>query len=222
MRPVFWIVFFGVRGSGKSTLGTYLEEVFQFKVDAFANPLKRAAQVIFGFTDEDLYGSSSHRETQYQAFLNTGWCHACYTQCVYELKPTDHPWWCPKCKERFPRYVNPRHALKTLGTEWGRGICLAIWIQALFQAHTGKTERLAVTDGRFLNENDACKERGCIRILLTRGLAASTDPHPSEAEVREQSRDRARYFDFVIDNEGQTLEETKQALHAIVKTLIGD
>lgn len=232
MSPIYWIVFFGVRGSGKSTLGEYLAQNFEFTVDAFANPLKKAAQVIFGFTNEDLYGSSENRETQYHAFLNTGWCHGCYTQCVFETNPLmpqglkhplySHPWWCPKCESQYPRYVNPRHALKTLGTEWGRALCLDIWIQALFQAHRGTTKRLVVTDGRFINENYACQAHGCLRVLLTRGLAESTDPHPSEAEVREQAKDRETYFDVVLDNADQSLEETKVQLYATVSNLIGD
>lgn len=221
MGRVVWIVFFGVRGSGKSTLGDYLAEHFQFKVDAFANPLKRAAQLIFGFTDEDLFGPSSKRETQYSMFKNTGWCHACHVQCVEDPKSLKAPWECPQCRELYPRYVNPRHALKTLGTEWGRQICLDIWIQALFAGNNG-VDRLAVTDGRFINENEACQQRAVHRILLTRGLKDSVDPHPSEAEVRFQARDREKYFDFVLNNEGQDLEKTKAQLRAVVETLIGD
>jgi hypothetical protein len=231
MSKVIWIVFFGVRGSGKSTLGEYLAQHLEFKVDAFANPLKRAAQLIFGFTDKDLYGSSTNRETQYPGFLNTGWCHACHMQCVSaeahiavketKLSILTHPWYCESCEERYPLYVNPRHALKTLGTEWGRHICMDIWIQSMFANNVG-VERLAVTDGRFINENQACLERCIHRVLLTRGLKDSTDPHPSEAEVRYQAQQPKKYFDFILHNEGQALEQTKAQLHAYVSTLIGD
>lgn len=230
MGRVIWIVFFGVRGSGKSTLGEYLAQTFGFKVDAFANPLKHAAQLIFGFTDGDLYGPSSSRETQYNAFLNTGWCFACHAQCTRLPNDTpvesaeelmrlaSHPWWCETCFERYPLFVNPRHALKTLGTEWGRAICRDIWIQSLFM-NNGGVERLAVTDGRFINENEACQQRNIHRILLTRGLKESTDPHPSEAEVRFQAREPEKYFDHVLRNDGKELETTKTQLFMYVSTL---
>jgi hypothetical protein len=223
MGQTIWLVFFGVQGSGKSTLGEYLAQHFTFKVDAFANPLKHAAQTIFGFTNEDLYGPSSSRTTQYTAFTNTGWCFACREQCIYStaVDDFDNPWYCGKCGEHYPRHINPRHALKTLGTEWGRQICRDIWIQSMFANNAG-VERLAVTDGRFINENEACQERSAHRILLTRGLKDSTDPHPSEAEVRFQAREPKKYFDYVLDNADLGLDETKARLHALVSTLIGD
>lgn len=219
MGRVIWIVFFGVRGSGKSTLGEYLTQIFGFKVDAFANPLKHAAQMIFGFTDEDLYGPSSSRATQYRAFTNTGWCFTCHEQCIYSAAADyNNPWYCAKCGERYPRHVNPRHALKTLGTEWGRQICRDIWIQSMFANNAG-VERLAVTDGRFINENEACQQRNIHRILLTRGLKESTDPHPSEAEVRYMARTPEKYFDHVLRNDGTGLETTKTQLFMYVSTL---
>lgn len=42
----------GLAGSGKDTVGLYLEGVYQFERSAFANPIKDAAEVLFGLAPE--------------------------------------------------------------------------------------------------------------------------------------------------------------------------
>lgn len=52
----------GRAGSGKSTAGTYIVEKYGAKRVSFAAPLKRLAQQIMDFTDEQLYGPQSTKE----------------------------------------------------------------------------------------------------------------------------------------------------------------
>src|SRR5687767_10209152 len=52
----------GVKGSGKSTGSDYLISNYQYKEVAFADPLKKACQALFLFTDEQLYGTQEEKE----------------------------------------------------------------------------------------------------------------------------------------------------------------
>jgi hypothetical protein len=56
--------------------------------------------------------------------------------------------------------VNPRHILRTLGTEWGRD-CIhpQIWLKA-WEARSSKCERVVVDDVRFVNEAELIKSKG--------------------------------------------------------------
>lgn len=213
------VVFFGVSRSGKSTLGEGLRARYGHHVTAFADPLKHAAKAVFDFRDEDLWGPSHTRETPYQQFEFSGWCFECHAQCmgperflplfelgddekiskVRGLHAADADYWsCGGCGASYPKYVTPREALKTLGTAWGRRFCKDVWAASCFQQMSGN-ERYAVTDGRFWNElTQATKHNSCT-VLLKRGLAESTSPHPSEAEVREMALELGS-FDLVLNN----------------------
>ena len=50
------IGFLGEKRSGKDTCGNYIIENYGFERYAFADPIKRACQHLFGFTDEQCWG----------------------------------------------------------------------------------------------------------------------------------------------------------------------
>lgn len=120
-------------------------------------------------------------------------------------------------------YVTPRVALQELGTGWGRRLCKNVWIDAAFTEMQEVDDSLSrshdwvVTDGRFRNEVERTRELGGKAVLLTRGLKESTDPHPSEAELR--SMDPKRDFDFVFDNANITLNDLPRAVELLVHDL---
>lgn len=53
----------GPAGSGKTTVANYLTEKYGAKKYSFAEPLKEIARHTLGFTDDQLYGSQSQKET---------------------------------------------------------------------------------------------------------------------------------------------------------------
>lgn len=92
--------------------------------------------------------------------------------------------------------VTPRHAMQTLGTEWGRGmIGDTIWIRS-WEARAAKIEGpIVVDDVRFQNEADAVTRRGSAWVIeLTRPGVARQPGHASEAGV---------IADTVIENIGE-------------------
>lgn len=206
------IVFCGVTKAGKSTLGNLFQKHFGHIPIAFADPLKQAAKEIFGFSDTHLYGPSHERSVPYKDFKYSGWCFPCQKQCVGperfavlcdslpaqdEVNASDY-WHCDTCLTTYPKYVTPRVALQTLGTEWGRKFCGDLWSISLFR-RMAPEHSYVVTDCRFDNEREQSRRHGACVVLLKRGLAESTSSHASEAELR----DMANYtdlFHIVLDN----------------------
>ena len=91
-------------------------------------------------------------------------------------KFTPKDWLCGK---------TPRHAMQTLGTEWGRD-CLGkdFWARLLVRRLTGHAAHYVVEDVRFLNEAKAIKDLGGVIIRLNRLVAdVVRDPHYSELEM---------------------------------------
>lgn len=194
------IVLFGVSNSGKSTLGKLFEQHFGFINIAFADPIKRIVKDVFGFSDEDLYGPSDKRSTPYPEFAFSGVCPSCLVPCVRHALGENGPthWWCGHCDTFYHKYITPRLACQTLGTEWGRGLCESIWARSCFR-RMDETKSYVVTDGRFMTELSTSREHRAFTVLLERGLENSTAHHPSEAAVRELAKDPS-WFSYVLNN----------------------
>ncbi len=206
-----YVAFFGVKGSGKSTMGSVLQRYLpQMSILGFADPLKSMVKDIFDFSDEDLYGSTDKRETLYKDFELSGDCLSCGAACDVRTEATDHNYWqCPRCGNEFPRYVNPRVALQSLGTEWGRRLYRSIWAVAGI-TRARKQDAAALIDGRFWNELRLSQTRGLLTIGLLRGTDRKPGKHPSEAEPYEIVTQRACHI--TLDNQKCSVEEAEELL----------
>lgn len=195
------IVLFGVAGSGKNTVGKYIADKYHYREDAFANPLKEMVKIAFPlFTDEDLYGPSARRETQYTAYPMGGEC----LQCGAGLR-TDpggkkgEELRCALCSNTYPLFMNPRTALRTLGTEWGRRLYVDVWVEGLLTRIQNYPVPTVITDGRFPNEQSISAKRGAITVLLLRGFADSSATHASESSLKDIP---TQAYTHVVDNRG--------------------
>jgi len=225
------IVLFGVKGSGKDTIGDYLQTEHSFVKESFAWPIKQMAKLAFpAFTDEDLFGSSENRERFYEQYRlsNCPWCGSGLVYDKYgsdgQLLTADEPMRL-RCEANpdhtdLAECITPRFVLKTLGTQWGRSLCSDIWVNGCLERIVQKRKeqpnlQFVVTDGRFTNELIGSKRSGAHCVKLTRGLVASTDAHQSEAEFR-VIPDVA--FDVVLDNANFTLDELPQHVDKMLET----
>lgn len=82
----------------------------------------------------------------------------------------------------------PRHAMQTLGTEWGRDcIGRTLWRDAAARRidnYLAGGISVIIDDLRFHNELAAIHDRGGISIRIDRSFAAANDDlHPSEVEI---------------------------------------
>lgn len=111
----------------------------------------------------------------------------------------------------------PRHAMQTLGTEWGRDmISNDIWVRAtLFEIYREfknsprerPTDRFVIEDVRFANEAKAIRLAGG-HLWEVRRPGRSYDPkHPSEAGLDV-------VFDQVVVNDGSRLDLKQKTFEA--------
>lgn len=177
----------GLKGSGKNTVGDILQRCFEYiHNEAFADPMKRFCQEVFGFSDAQLWGPSEERDrpdTRYRR--NSG------------------------------SYLTPRWALQQLGTEWGRECCPDIWVRlAMRNAYARGLQGIhtVITDVRFVNEAQAIRDQGGTvwrveRVDVRNGNLP--DKHQSESEL--YSPEFERLISGYVDN-----RDTLQALEARV------
>ena len=108
-----------------------------------------------------------------------------------------------RLKEQPTHYLNgrtPRHAMQTLGTEWGR-TCIDedLWVDAAMRSVSGPT---VFDDCRFPNEAAAIREAGGTIIEIQRPGVLAINGHVSEVLVEP---------DWIIYNQGN-LETLKWAV----------
>lgn len=194
----------GRAGSGKSAVSKIITARFCAVEVSLADPIKRIAGALFGFTDDQLYGPSSSRngeDTRYPRpdAERYAWCREDHTHG-------------PECGD--PLYLTPRHALQTLGS-WGRDCYEHVWVDAALRLAAAH-ELAVIPDVRYRNELERIHRAGGKAIRIVRpgaGLSGAAASHPSETE-QDSIPDSA--FDAVIANDG-TLEDLEVWAVAIVE-----
>jgi hypothetical protein len=198
--------FVGLIGSGKDTAADYLCNVHGFRRDSFANTLKDAVSVIFGWDRTLLEGRTSE---------SRAW------------REQVDAWWSERLN--LPN-LTPRWILQHWGTEVCRqGFHDDIWIASLENKMRRTTDSIVISDVRFPNEIKAIHDAGGMVIRTKRG----PDPAWFELAVRAgQCEDSRRQLsqlgihasetswaggniDHAVSNDG-TIDE----LFAQLKTLI--
>lgn len=77
----------------------------------------------------------------------------------------------------------PRHAMQTLGTEWGRDlISPGLWVEAT-ERRVHLFDKVVISDVRFPNEAAMVKRLGGILYRIVRPNGAGLDQHQSETEI---------------------------------------
>lgn len=151
----------GLAGSGKDTAAKFLVERHGYVVVALADELKRIAQRLYDFTDEQLWGPSEKRNEPDR----TRW-RPCFPCCqrgrvkvpVGEGKYDQDGAWtgeqeertCKFCEGAGKIFLSPRLALQILGTEVGRNIYPNTWVDIVFRngrkLHNGREQPGAKAD----------------------------------------------------------------------------
>jgi len=186
----------GLAGSGKDTAASALVDEYDGVVVAFADPIKRVAADVYGFSEEQLWGPSEMRNAP---------------DCRWERSDGT--------------FLTPRQACQVIGTEMGRTLHPDTWVRyalkiaaklrdvANFHDYSrvaGLTKCLRiigsldvyVSDVRFPNEVAAIKDAGGIVLRVVRlgaGLVGSTAAHVSETGQTEIPDDA---FDAIVHNNG--------------------
>ena len=133
----------GTIGSGKNTIADYLIDKYNFKGLSFAESLKDALSVIFGWDREKLEGLTVESRK---------W-----------REETDQ-WWAERLN--IPNF-SPRFAMQNFGTEVCRNhFHDEIWIASLERKILNATNNYVVTDCRFANEFNSIKRLNGITLRV--------------------------------------------------------
>jgi hypothetical protein len=135
----------GFIGSGKDTIADYLVNFHGYKRESFANSLKDAVSVVFGWDREMLEGRTKQSR---------------------EWRETRDEWW----SKRLGRDITPRYVLQYWGTEVVRkGFHDDMWVASLENRLRNSRDDIVITDCRFPNEIKALKNIGATVIRVKRG-----------------------------------------------------
>lgn len=186
----------GRAGSGKNTVA----DMLGCPQISFAEPLKRFCQEVFAFTDAQMFGPSSERNRPDPRYHRP--CPSCFLT------------GCPNCNDLGVTFLTPRHALQTLGTEWGRDCYGNVWADlGVRKALATPSHVVVITDCRFVNEAEAVRRAGGEVWRVVRpgaGLTGAAGLHPSEAE-----QESDRFMDLVtrtIENSGDLSDLRRMVL----------
>ena len=207
----------GLIGSGKDTIADYLQNIHQFRRESFANSLKDAVAMVFGWPRDMLEGRT--RESR-------------------EWREQVDPWWA----ERFDMPdLTPRWVLQYWGTEvCRRNFHDDIWIAALENKLRKTQDDIVISDVRFPNEIAAIKNTGGTVIRVIRGpepewfkWAISVNQGPNDNitwALSKHSLEKANIhtsetawagteFDRIIDNNADGLDQLYQQISDLVQDL---
>lgn len=214
----------GLAGAGKDAVTDIIVKQGAQKL-AFADSLKRMVRNLFGFSDEQMWGPMTIKET-----VDTRYPRKNHAWAKGILKLTDKCECCGVTWDQAIRlgpqcYLTPRYALQIMGTEGGRHCYSNIWVEnglndakaieagyhydrGLGIIEEGPYPTTAVfTDARFINEVEAIQHVGGKVFRVKRpGFDKPRFNHPSETEQMTIPDDRLQ---GVIHNDG-TLEDLER------------
>ncbi len=180
-RKVVLVGLSGAAGVGKSTAAAYLASAHGYQRMRFATPLKDAL-----------------RRVLQSAMLDD---HTIERMIEGDLKELPHPMLLGK---------TPRHAMRTLGTEWARNsIGPDLWVNMLRAQIAAAPEgtRIVIEDVRFDNEAAMIRSFGGKVIRIEGRKAVAAGDHASEAGVSPDMTcfnggtltEMHRWFDYVLN-----------------------
>lgn len=140
------IGFVGQIGAGKDTAADYLVNFHGFRRDSFANSLKDAISIVFGWDRALLEGRTTESR---------------------EWRDQVDTWWANRLNN--PN-LTPRWVLQYWGTEVCRvGFHDDIWIASLENRLRKTSDNIVISDVRFPNEIAAIHKSGGIVVRVKRG-----------------------------------------------------
>lgn len=162
----------GKKRSGKDTSGDYLLKNKNFTKYSFANPIKRGAMELFGFTEEQVFGDLKD-------VVDPTW--GITPRLVLQIMGTE------VFQYDMPKYIPE---LQSIGRSF--------WVKRFEQWYeTNKELDVVICDVRFQHEVDAILKMGGVVWKVTRPNLNNGDEHASEKEM-----DLIEGVTTIINNDG--------------------
>lgn len=206
------IAIVGFIGAGKDTVADYLVNFYEYRRESFANSLKDAVSVVFGWDREMLEGRTKQSR---------------------EWRETQDEWW----SNRLGQNITPRYVLQYWGTEVVRkGFHNDMWVASLEHRLQSSRDDIVITDCRFPNEIQALRNIGATILRVKRGPEPAWYEHAktynkgtqtdgwehSRIELTRHNVHASEYswvgsdFDYVLDN-NSTVDSLFQQIDAALK-----
>ena len=183
----------GFIGSGKGTAADILVEKHGFVKLSFADAVKDATAVIFGWQRSLLEGDTDESRN---------------------FRETKDEWW----SNKFGYDFSPRLALQLMGTEAGRDVFHKdVWVYAL-ERKMEMYKNVVIADVRFPNEIEWMRSKGGFAVRVCRGAdpvwydeAVKANANDSIAQDRMVDHHKVHYsewawagqiMDYQLDNNG--------------------
>ena len=219
------VMFVGKLGSGKDTAAQFMRDrVKKAGVITLAAPMKEFAKKVFGFTHDQMYGSSALREQvftkdNHSAIEDFKRYAPAFIEDLFSKdlqsngEALDKWFW--SIIDDGPR--TGRHILQTLGTEFGRAQDQDVWIRAgingATQALVEGADLVTFTDGRFRNEVLAIKRVGGMIVNVIDPDNRTVAVHASE---KEQESIPEFWYDYrLVNRKGMGLLNLKHLVDSI-------
>lgn len=162
------ILLCGAAGSGKDTVGAYLASNFGAALVSQADPMKRFAKEVFGFSEDQLWGPSEfrnapepftheHRESIAEMFHEVLYDNEVLGEVIEPTKDREDlmcRWFDSVFAKMEAGPVSPRLVLQTFGTEFGREIDPNMWSR-----YSIETSRKLLHGGWGYNRTEGLFER---------------------------------------------------------------
>jgi hypothetical protein len=173
---------------------------------SFADVLKETAITLFGLNPSSVYGTEEQRaeptHLMWEDMPGNNMTIVDYVECITWEEP------------RKTGPMSGREFMQFWGTEIGRKMYPKIWINATMNRLKSENSEVAIiTDVRFPDEVESIKAAGGIVVRLTREV--NKDDHYSETALNNYKN-----FDYIIDNQNMTLEESISDLNRVLN-LVG-
>ena len=196
----------GKKRSGKDTISNFLIDNYDFIKYGFADPIKDIAKIIFGFTDEQLYGNLKEKiddrwgispRNFFQKFGTE------YGRCIFQ--------------EHFPEIFD-NHNKKTLNKKTLNKKTL--WVLVFKKWYLKKIKenpsiKIVINDVRFIDEYNCIKELGGYILKVERNNLI-VDQHISENDLDKSfENDKTLEYDTIIENNG-TLQDLYDKIIEII------
>ena len=237
----------GFANTGKDSVADLLCRTHEFVRVSLADPLKRAAQDFYGFTDEQLWGPSHMRnapdpryprEHTWQRNGKESTCACCGQETTRRMIEDDL--WVEN--EVEPCFLTCRYALQNLGTEHGRHCYPDIWVEYAIRVHDRLQQGGCVYDQkggvRFTSMVDSemmtskknvvipdTRFRNELRLIRQAGGLSVRVKRPGvetpawqHASETEQLSIPDSEFNYFVVNDG-TLDDLAQKVQAMIEKL---
>jgi len=257
MLPI--IITCGTAGSGKDTAAKWIADNYNGVCIGQADPIKAMLLEFFPFSQRALYGDSKYREVPLAKsnartlrhgnagigrwrleywFDRLSICPSTITSSGSTIAEDLDRWQAECYNLAVTGKLTPRHALQTLGTEWGRSYDEDLWINIAkesalklinggytYDRKKGFPEKNAsqkgydfaiITDGRFRNEILKIAEIG--KTVMIRRKLTSLHGHVSETQIRKVPE---HFFNYIINNDGSKKDfekKLKELMNNVMKS----